>query len=112
MNALNECYSAFAIAVVYGCTMESAFDKLDPKVEQFGNRDTSKKIPDEDIPWLVEQRMKGVPYQDLGEVYGVSGGAVHHFLKRRGALVYVQGEKKHESIRNKQMTKTDTQDSS
>jgi len=52
-----------------------------------------------------------VPYQDLGEVYGVSGGAVHHFLKRRGALVYVQGEKKHESIRNKQMTKTDTQDS-
>lgn len=94
MNALNECYSAFAVAVAPGCTMESAFDKLDPKVEQFGNRDTSKKIPDEDIAWLIEQRTMGVPYQDLGEIYGVCGGAVHHFLKRRGALVYVQGGRK------------------
>ena len=73
MNALNECYSAFAVAVVYGCTMESAFDKLDPKVEQFGNRDTSKKIPDEDIPWLVEQRTKGAiprPGRSLWRIRG------------------------------------------
>lgn len=93
MNAINECYSAFAVAVAHGCTMESAFDKLAPKVEKFGNRDTSKKIPEKDLDWLIEQRTKGVPYQALGEIYGVSGSAIHHFLKRRGALVYVQGKR-------------------
>jgi hypothetical protein len=94
MNAINECYSAFAVAVARGCTVESAFNKLDPKVKEFGNRDTSKKIPDEDIAWLIEQRTMGVPYQDLGEIYGVCGTAVYHLLKRRGVLVYGQGRGK------------------
>lgn len=93
MNAINECYSAFAVAVAHGCTMESAFDKLAPKVEKFGNRDTSKKIPDEDLDWIVGQRKQGVPYKEIGEFYGVRPDTVFHFLKRRGALVYVQGKR-------------------
>ena len=87
--------------------MESAFDKLDPRLSSLAIE--TPENPDEDIPWLVEQRTKEC-HTDLGEVYGVSEGGTP-LSKAQGALVYVQGEKKHEIIRNKQMTKTDTQDS-
>lgn len=96
MSPLCECYCALAVSVLTRQGPESAFASL------YRKKQTHSKIPDVDIPWLVEQRQNGVPYHVLGEKYGVKGDTVHKFLKRRGALVYVlkRGGKERESNGN------------
>jgi len=84
MNAIDECYHALAVSIVHGCCMEAAFDRLSPRVKRYGNRDTSKKIPDEDLIWILDQRKQGVSYQEIGRIYGTSPAGVHRFLQRRG----------------------------
>lgn len=84
-TAVRECYCAFGVALVKGCDADEAFSRLSggPQGGYWS------KIPESDLEWLVEQRKLGVPYKVLGEMYGVSAGTVHVFMKRRGVLEYV-----------------------
>lgn len=93
MSPVCECYCALAVSVLTRQGPESAFLSLHRK------KQTHSKIPDADIPWLVEQRKSGVPYHVLGEKYGVKGDTVHKFMQRRGVLEYVlkRGGKERES---------------
>ena len=79
MNQENYC--ALALSIIDGCFPETAFAKLEHEHPAY----VKAIILPEDVYWMDRYRAKGLTYEQIGKIYGLSMHVVYSRIKRRRA---------------------------
>jgi hypothetical protein len=74
---VNENFCALVISILKNCTPEQAFKCLDT-----GSTYVTKGEALLDAPEMIEQKKQGFTYNQIGEMFGVSGHVVFRRIKR------------------------------
>lgn len=75
---MKENYYALLVCILRPVTIEKSFDLLDGKITKKNNTSISKK----DIEDMIRMKQQGMTFEAIGEVYGLTRGAVYRRIKR------------------------------
>jgi len=80
---VKENYYALLICILKPVTIEQGFDLLDGRITHRNNM----AITNEDIEDMIRMKQKGMTYQQIGDLYGLSWDSVRRRIKRyKGAM--------------------------
>lgn len=77
---LKDNYIALAMSILTGWTADQCFTYLDTMRRPIQNRNIAEK----DIEHMVQLKQQGMTYRQIGEMFGLSSGAVFKRVKRYG----------------------------